>query len=278
LKTRLFLGVGLILVLILTAMSFTGCSSKVAAAEIAPVNVNVNGQQGIWVNGTGKVNVSPDIATLSLGVSTRAAKVAEAQAQAAAAMDKVLAALTGNGIDKQDIQTQYFNIQQYTSNVPMAVESYPAGEGKNLAVPMPALPSPTTTEQYTGYEVSNMLTIKIRAIDKLGPIIDAAVTAGGDNIRMNGLYFSVDQPNKYYTQVRNLAIYEAKLKAQNLADLSGVTLGKVTYVSENINSQPMPYRMPMYKSMDMAGSASGTAISPGQTEVSLDVQVNYAIQ
>jgi uncharacterized protein len=276
-KIKLFLAIGM--VIILTLAGLTGCSAAGgAAADVQGVNVNVNSQQGIWVNGEGKVTVTPNIATISLGVTARAAKVADAQAQAAAAMDKIMAALTGNGIDKKDIQTQYFNIYQYTSPIPPDIK-IPAQSSTGSAVdaPMPVVP-PTPYQEYTGYEVSNMLTVKIRSIDKVGAIIDAVTAAGGDNIRMNGIYFSVDQPGQYNAQARELAMKDAKAKADQIASLSGVTLGKVTYVSESSYSQPYPVSVPMYKAMDSAGGAPSTSISPGQTDIVLNIQVAYAIQ
>ncbi|MFH1140391.1 MAG: SIMPL domain-containing protein, partial [Chloroflexota bacterium] len=68
-------------------------------------------QSGIWVSGSGRVVVVPDLALLSLGVEARAKTVQQARDQAATAMDQVMAVLTKAGIEKKDIQTQYFNIQ-----------------------------------------------------------------------------------------------------------------------------------------------------------------------
>ena len=68
-------------------------------------------QSGIWVSGSGRVVVVPDLALLNLGVEARAQTVEQARDQAATAMDEVIAVLTGSGIQMKDIQTQYFNIQ-----------------------------------------------------------------------------------------------------------------------------------------------------------------------
>ena len=70
---------------------------------------------------------------------------------------------------------------------------------------------------------------------------------------------------------------EAKAKAKQLAELAGVILGKPTYISEGI-SYPVYPREYMY---EMAASAAApvpeTPISPGEMEISLTVQVVYAI-
>ena len=145
-KNRLFLVAVGILVLAVLGLGLSGCSSdRLAAAGVSPVNVSVNNQQGIWVNGEGRVTVTPDIANVSLGVTAQSPTVADALAQASAAMDKVMSSLTSNGIDKKDIKTQNFNIQQMTR--------YDNSTQKNVV---------------TGYQVDNMVTAKIRNVDKTG--------------------------------------------------------------------------------------------------------------
>jgi len=107
-KNKVLLGLGVAVILILTVL--TGCGS---ATPAQPVNVNMNSQQtGIWVSGDGKVSVAPDLAIVTLGVSAQTATVAESQAQASAAMDKVVAALKSQGVEDKDIQTQNFSISQ----------------------------------------------------------------------------------------------------------------------------------------------------------------------
>ncbi len=216
----------------------------------------MNSQQtGFWVSGQGKVTVTPDIATLTLGVSAHSATVADAQSQAATAMDKVMSALTNNGVAKKDIRTQYFNIQQLTR--------YDNNKQQSVI---------------TGYQVSNMVTAKIKAIDKIGLTIDAIATAGGDSTRINGVNFSVDQPENFYAQARELAMNDAKAKADQLAKLAGVNLGRPTYISENSSLPPIPYPLSMARS-EMGGAvAPTTPISPGEMEVTMNIQVTYAIQ
>ncbi len=254
-KIKLILALALVAVLGVVGIGLAGCTTGPAQAQnLQPVNVSINNQQGIWVNGQGKVTVTPDIAIVSLGISAQASTVAQAQALAAPAMDKVIAALKSNGVAQNDIQTQYFNIQQ------------------NMRYD-------NTTQQsvVTGYTVSNIVTAKIRSVDKTGAIIDAVASAGGDLTRVNGVSFSVDKPDQYYSQARQLAMTDAKNKATQLASLSGVTLGKATYISESTSSTPQPYVTPML-SAGAAAPAPTTSINPGQTDIILNVQVAYAIQ
>ena len=273
-KTRVFGAIGGTLLVI--SASLTGCSAErtADAVDVQQISINMNSQQGIAINGEGKITVAPDIATVYLGVSAQAAKVADAQAQAAAAMDKVMTSLTGAGIDKKDIQTQSYSIQQISKPTIISSGSIAVPPEK---VPMPVMPptsGPVTRESV--YQVSNMVVVKIRAIEKTGSILDSVTAAGGDLIRVNSVSFSVEQPDKYYTQARALAMADAKTKAAQLASLAGVTLGKAAFVSENFYSPSTPYPMAAYR--DSAGAGYSTPISPGQTDIILTIQVNYAIQ
>lgn len=257
-KSKILLAVGVVVMLVMVILA--GCSAQGVSAATTqpnqPVTVDVSNQQtGIWVNGVGTITVTPDLATATVGVSSQTATVAEARANAATAMDKVMKALTDNGVAKADIQTNYYNIQQVTR-----------WDDKGQ------------TQIVVGYMVSNSVIAKIRDMNNVGVVIDAVVVAGGDFIRINGISFSVEKPEKYYEQVRQLAMQNAKAKADQIATLSGVTLGKPTYVSEN-SSSPVTYA-PVYAKLDSAsaGGVPTTAISAGQMDINLNVQVAYAIQ
>ncbi len=251
-KKKTFLAVGLALLLLATIL--TGCTVGAAAQGQLPstIDVNMNSQQtGIWVSGQGKVTVTPDVAILNLGISAQAASVAQAQSQAAGAMDKVMTALTNNGVAKKDIQAQSFSIQQVTR--------YDKNKEQEVII---------------GYRVTNMVTAKIRALDKAGSIIDAVAASGGDLTRINGISFSIDDPKTYQDEARQKAMNDAKAKAEQIASLAGVNLGKPTYISESFYS---PTPSPVYRA-DSGAPAPTTPISPGQMDITLTVQVTYAIQ
>ena len=248
---------GLVAILI-PVIAFMGCSagSSLGNNGGSPLEINLNSQQeGIWVNGQGKVTATPDVANISLGIEAQAATVSEAQAEAASAMDKVMNALTKNGVAKKDIKTQYFNISKVTR-----------WDDKNRQ------------EVVLGYRVTNTVTAKIRDMEKTGIIIDAVALAGGDLTRINSIYFSIDDPTPYQEEARDKAMADAKNKAEQLADLAGVKLGKPTYISENLYFPPPIYRdVPMMEGAPAPAPAPTTSISPGEMEVALNVQVVYAI-
>jgi uncharacterized protein YggE len=240
--------VAMSLALIVAVVGFSGCGG--GPTTIGTVDINSQ-QSGIWVSGTGKVTVTPDIATLSLGIEAQAATVAEAQAQAAGAMDTVMAALAAGGVADKDIQTQYFSISQQTR-----WDDY------------------KDEQVVTGYDVTNMVTAKIRDMEQIGSIIDAVAAAGGDYTRINNISFSVDDPTPYYKEARQKAMADAKDKAEQLAHLAGIGLGKPTYISEGTVYPPVVYRD---AGMEAMAPAPTTPISPGEIELSLTVQVAYAV-
>lgn len=220
------------------------------------LQVNLGQQQGIWVTGEGKVTAVPDIATLRLGIEAQEATVAEAQTQASEAMHRVMTALEDNGVAEKDIQTQYFSIYKVTR----------WDETKNQEIVI-------------GYRVTNMVTAKIRDIDNVGAIIDAVVMAGGDLTRIDSIDFSIDDPSVYLDEAREKAMADVKAKAEELAKLAGVRLGKPTYISES-SYLPSPIYPRVYYEEGMAvpaPPAAPTEISPGEMEVSLTVQIAYAI-
>jgi hypothetical protein len=132
-----------------------------------------------------------------------------------------------------------------------------------------------------------MVTAKIRSLVqesypldyKAGRVIDAVVQAGGDLIRINGISFSVEDPTNYYQQARGKAMTDAKNKAEQLAKLAGVTLGKPTYVAEGAQSSAV---YDSYRGAGMAVPAptivtSVPPISTGETKITLNVQVAYSV-
>ena len=232
--------VGISLALVLATVGLCSCTT--------PGSLNlVTQEQGIWVSGEGEVMAAPDVATLRLGIEAQEATVAEAQSQATEAMNSVMAALADNGVAEKGIQTQYVSIRQITTW---------DGEKQEQVV--------------VGYRVTNMVTAKIRDIDNAGVIIDAVAEAGGDLTRINSIGFSVDDPSVYYEQARQEAMADANSKAEQLAALAGVTLGEPTYISEGTQASPIIM-------MAKAEVSFVTPINPGEVEISLNVQVAYAI-
>jgi uncharacterized protein YggE len=169
-------------------------------------------------------------------------------------MNRVMTVLKNSGIADKDIQTKQFNIQQVTR-----------WDDKQ------------STQVVIGYRVTNTVLAKIRSIDKAGSVIDSAAAAGGDLIRVNSIDFTVDDPAPYYTIAREKALQYAMEKAKQMAQISGVKLGKLLYVNEgSVYTPPVRDNYMKYAGADMA-PAVPTPISPGELEFQVTVEMVYEI-
>lgn len=240
-------------VLILGVVGLAGCAGGVNGTLELKGNLNSQ-QEGIWVNGEGKVTAVPDVAILSLGIESQEATVEAARANAAEAMDSVTKALKAQGVQDKDIQTQYFNIQKVTR--------WDNDKQEQIDI---------------GYRVSNMVTAKIRKVENAGTVIDAVVTAGGDLTRVNSIGFTIDDPKPYQEQARELAVADAAAKAEKLAENAGVKLGKATYVSESSYVPGPIYRAEAAAAPVPAPAPVETPVSPGEMEITTNVQIAYSI-
>jgi uncharacterized protein YggE len=246
-KNTWLLAGGVVLAMALAVVGLVGCGAG-TTTTLGAINVNSQ-QEGIWVSGQGKVSAVPDTVILRLGIEAQEATVAEAQSKASEAMGKVMTALTSNGVASKDIQTQYLNISKITR-----------WDDKNQQ------------EVVIGYRVTNIVTAKIRDTEKAGGIIDDVVAAGGDLTRIDSISFTIEDPTTYYGQAREKAMADAKSKAEQIARLGGVTLGKPTYISESSY-----YPTPITVRADASVPTAETPISPGEMDITITVQVVYAI-
>jgi uncharacterized protein YggE len=241
-------------VMVIGVVALAGCSGGVDGTLELKGQLNSQ-QEGIWVNGEGKVTAVPDVAIISVGIEAQEATVAIAQDKAQAAMDSVMKALKDEGVKDEDIQTQYFNINR--------VSRWDNDKQQEIV---------------TGYRVTNVVTAKIRKVDDAGAVIDAVTDAGGDLTRINNISFTIDDPTPYQAEARELAVADASARARTLAEVAGVTLGKATYISESSYTPGPVYRSDMI-AMAESAAAPGveTPISPGEIEITTNVQIAYAI-
>jgi len=218
----------------------------------AASQVNNSQPQGLSVSGEGRASAAPDVAVLGLGVSAKAATVKAANSQAQEAISDLLDSLEDNGVQEKDIQTSQFSV-------------YPEYDYRN------------NEQILTGYRVTHMLQVKVRDIDKAGEVIDDAVEAGGDLLQVQSISFTIDDTTALRSEARAEAVADAQTKAEELATLAGVSLGKPTYISESIST---PYSQPYY---DRGGvyameEAAVTEISTGELEVVVSVYMTYTIE
>jgi uncharacterized protein YggE len=229
---------------------------SVAAPELeGPFGIIYSQQQvGLWVTGEGKAMATPDVVLLSLGIEAEAKTVAQAQRDAAEAMNGVMKELKSNGVAEKDIQTQRFSIY-----------------------PMRKWIEDEQREIIIGYRVANIVVAKIRQVDKAGTIIDDVAEAGGDLTRIDSIGFTVDDPTPYYEEAREKAIEDGIAKAKQMAQVADIKLGKLLYISEGTQYVP-PVVVRDYAMKAEGMAPAPTPISPGELEIQITVQMVYAIR
>jgi uncharacterized protein YggE len=208
----------------------------------------------ISVAGQGEASVAPDMALLSLAV-VRNAKTADAALAANnAAMRDVLAALRSGGIAERDLQTSDFSIQP----------QYRQQEPKNGVMPAP---------EVIGYEVTNMVAVKVRDLSKLGSLIDSSVKLG---VNQGGqISFANDKPDGVVTEARKAAVADAIAKAKTLAEAAGVKLGRVIEIND---SQPLVMPAPMMRMSAEKQMADSVPVASGENSYNVTVNVTFALE
>ncbi len=201
----------------------------------------------IVVSGNATVRVAADMATLQVGVETVTTDVTRGQSDNAAAISAILAALKDAGVADEDLTTSNFNVYSgydYSGENPVR-----------------------------NYTVTNMLTVTVRDLDKVGSLIDAAVAAGANQIY--GLSFLSSKENEAFQKALTRAVEDAKAKAETLAQAAGVTLGAL----EEISSASTGYDYGVnnvYDAKEM--NAGGSTIVAGDVQVYATVTLTYDLK
>ncbi|NUB44025.1 SIMPL domain-containing protein [Fertoebacter nigrum] len=203
----------------------------------------------ITVTGEGRVDARPDMATITLGVMTEAATAAEAMAANSAELAKVLERLRAAGIADRDLQTTGLSLnanwQSTRDNAPPVI---------------------------TGYIAQNMLTVRVRALDTLGGVLDAAVQDGANTL--NGVGFGLTDPDPAMDEARKRAVADAVAKATLLTGAAGVGLGPIIEITEGGGYAPP---MPQFR-MEAGMAADAVPVAEGEVTMTAQVTVIFALE
>ncbi|MBW3667367.1 MAG: SIMPL domain-containing protein [Actinobacteria bacterium] len=235
----------------LAGLGLAACTQGSSQPNIT-VNTGEN-RTGVSVSGTGEVTGTPDTLTIDLGVSVLADTVADATTQAAERADALIEALVSGGVEREDITTTNFSI-------------FPEYDYRGQE------------ERLTGYRVNNTVRAEIRDIAAAGDLIDQAVAAAEDTATVHGLSFSTEDDAELVEAARAAAWEDARAKAEQLASLSGQTLGRAIAITETMTSTPPP--IPYFEE-SYAGDAAlerATPIEPGSETVRIVLQVDFALE
>lgn len=232
---------------------FLFMSSKSLLSIAHAEDLSSHQPRSIQVSGTGKSSVAPDKADISLSVEVQAKTAESARNQAASIMDVVIKELKDKGVADKDIQTRSLSL-------------YP-----NY--------SPTIANRIIGYQLANQVAVSVHKIKRVSEIVDSAVKAGGDAVRVQGISFSVENPETAMAQARDKAFANATQKAEQYAKLAGLSLGSPLHIRESTAATPLPApygEMRMMKA-EMIDNAS-TPLHAGEQEVTVTVDVMFGIQ
>lgn len=207
----------------------------------------------ISVSDKGTIYTKPDLALDYFSVITEAKTVAEALSQNTEKMNAVIDGVKKIGVEEKDLKTINFSI-------------YPRYE-------WPSQNDPYQGERIlAGYEITQSLEVKIRNLEKVGEIIQAATGAGANE--SGSLQFQIENQDEIKNQARAEAIKKAKAKAKDLASQLGVGLGKIMYFDE---SGANPYYYSAEKTTNMGGGES-PQIETGENKIEVTVTITYEIR
>ena len=229
---------------------YLGILSWNAVKEHDYIGISPKQAHSITIVGQGKVTGVPDIANLQLGYSVEKSTVAAAQKDNTSKMNAMIDKLKKDfKIDAKDIQTaNYYISPQYDYN-----------NGK---------------QTLRSYLVSQNLNVKVRNMDNVSKIIEAAGAIGLNQV--GNLSFEIDNPEQLKQAAREQALAQAKAKAEALAKVVGVKLGKIISFSESSNDNQL---VPLYAMDKSAASLGGAApaVEAGSNEIIIIATVEYEI-
>ena len=203
----------------------------------------------ITVPGEGRVRVRPDLAELRVGISLTEKTVQGARTAGAVALQGVLSRLRTLGIKDPDIQTSILSM----------TPTYDYSSDRN-------------PPRLVGYALTNTVSVTVRDLDRVADVIDGALTSGATTL--DSLSFRVEDPGPAERQARELAVADARSRAETLAAAAGVRVATVAAISEGGAQAPFE-AYPMMRSM---AKDAATPVEAGMTEIAVSVTVAFTIR
>ena len=220
---------------VVLALALAGTAS--ACDHAAAGKVGENPRQ-VTVVGSGHVQGVPDTLTADVGIEFTARDVTAAMDQTNTRQQAVIDALANAGADRKDISTTEVTLQPQYDTAGTAI---------------------------AGYRAANAIRVKIHPAGTASRLLAVIVGTGGDATRINSVSYSIADDSQLVKDARTRAFQDAKARAQQYAQLSGLTLGKVLSISEAAGTTPSS------SPPAPAPRASMVPLEPGQQTVSFSV-------
>lgn len=211
----------------------------------------------ITIIGTASVEVVPDIAEISLGVSTEKPRAVDAANETARIAHDIVEAAKAQGVESRDIRTQSVTLAQTFDNVNDSNGHY-------------------TGRKPRGFSASNVIVLRVRALDKAGALAQSLIDKGAT--QFNGISFAVEHPERVMDTLLASAVRDAKRQAEIVAEAAGVKLGRVLLIEKPEAKDGVVMRS---KAMSMAlppPSAASMPVEAGTETLRNDMQVTWAVE
>jgi uncharacterized protein YggE len=226
----------------LAVIGLSACDSSSGPAGSADKDA-----RQVTVVGAGQVQGTPDTLTVNASIEFVAPDVTGAMNQTSDRQQAVIDALVGSGIDRKDISTTQVSLQP----------QFAGGDSSAIV----------------GYRASNSIAVKIRKLDSASQALTLIVSTGGDATRINSVNYSIDDDSQLVKDARGRAFNDAKDRAQQYAQLSGLDLGKVISITESGGATP-PTPLPSTRG---GAEMAAVPLEPGQQTVGFSVTVIWEL-
>lgn len=212
----------------------------------------------VAVSGDAEVRVDPDLATVDLGVTAQAEDAGAAQSQVNRTAAAILEAVQGLGIEEDAVQTSRLSLSPvYDNRRPREGQMEPQ------------------EPRIVGYRASNVVSVRLSDLTKVGPVIDATVKAGANQVQ--GVSFSLEDDAAARSDALSQAVEAARAKAATVAETLGLKLGRVLQVEESGISMERPQMAHQEMAMRVS-DVGGTPVSSGQVGITARVEVRYELE
>lgn len=250
--------VALVVVLVLLAV-FLFAQTLKTFKEYHFVGGGVPAVTTISVSGTGETFAIPDTTEFTFTVNEEGSTVGEAQQKATKVMEQALAVVSKGGVEKENMKTIAYDVHPKYSQVECL--RYPCNVESKII----------------GFESAQTIQVKMKDADKAGVLLSQLAEVGVQNI--SSLSFTVEDEDVVKKQAREMAIADAKKKADELSRSLGVKLVRIVNFNEDGN-QPMPYY-----GKNMALGMGGDAVAPqaaplpqGENKIVSNITITYEIR
>lgn len=235
------------------ALAVSGCSS--AQAQQNPESSMVMSNQfarTITVSGTGTTRAEPDEAVARFGFTEKARDLRDAHAAVQQRVQEFVDAVADAGWDRDLVRQSGINYQPNYD--------YLQNQG----------------QVFRDFSASVTLTFRTETLSDVPGILNLAVEHGVTEIQP--VQYSVIDRASQEGDARKKAIENARMKAEELAEAAGATLGRVVTINEGGGGGgPTPY--PMMRSMAADSEAADFAdVSPNQIQLESNVSVTWELR